>query len=148
MGVSKVAMGSRVIMDLTQDTVTPETLLQGVTAHNARGEKITGALQPVSRTTAININVDSGITVTYYTLEGQKIDLTAAVTTIYALGGIVTVTAGRIPDATGTFTNFGDTYVFLNDGGTLNYNNYSELVTADDNLFTTADELGFAVKRS
>ena len=33
-----------VLLDLTGDTVTPQTLLSGVTAHNAAGEKITGAV--------------------------------------------------------------------------------------------------------
>lgn len=31
------------LMDLTQDTVTPQTLLSGATAHNAAGEQIVGA---------------------------------------------------------------------------------------------------------
>lgn len=31
------------LMDLTQDTVTPQTLLSGATAHNAAGERIVGA---------------------------------------------------------------------------------------------------------
>ena len=31
------------LMDLTQDTVTPQTLLSGATAHNAAGEPIVGA---------------------------------------------------------------------------------------------------------
>lgn len=30
------------LMDLTQDTVTPQTLLAGATAHNAAGEQIVG----------------------------------------------------------------------------------------------------------
>ena len=36
-----------VLLDLTGDTVTPETLLSGVTAHNAAGERISGAVAPV-----------------------------------------------------------------------------------------------------
>lgn len=35
------------LMDLTQDTVTPQTLLSGATAHNAAGEQISGAVAPV-----------------------------------------------------------------------------------------------------
>ena len=35
-----------VLLDLTGDTVTPETLLSGATAHNAAGEKITGVIKP------------------------------------------------------------------------------------------------------
>lgn len=36
-----------VLLDLTGDTVTPETLLSGVTAHDAAGDRITGAVAPV-----------------------------------------------------------------------------------------------------
>lgn len=35
------------LMDLTQDTVTPQMLLSGATAHNAAGEQISGAVAPV-----------------------------------------------------------------------------------------------------
>lgn len=34
------------MLDLTSDTVSPETLLVGTTAHNAKGETITGTLVP------------------------------------------------------------------------------------------------------
>lgn len=36
-----------VLLDLTGDTVTPETLMAGVTAHNAAGEPIVGAVAVV-----------------------------------------------------------------------------------------------------
>ena len=42
MGKSKVIYGSNVLIDLTSDTVTPETLCAGVTAHNAAGEPVRG----------------------------------------------------------------------------------------------------------
>ena len=44
--VNKVVLGSDTVLDLTSDTVTPETLLLGTTAHNAKGEIITGTLVP------------------------------------------------------------------------------------------------------
>lgn len=34
-----------VLLDLTGDTVTPETLMAGVIAHNAAGERITGVIK-------------------------------------------------------------------------------------------------------
>ncbi|WP_417054047.1 hypothetical protein [Dysosmobacter sp.] len=43
MAVNKVEVNGETKLDLTQDTVTPETLLPGVTAHNAAGEEITGS---------------------------------------------------------------------------------------------------------
>lgn len=45
MGNSKIIYAGVVLMDLTGDTVTPDKLLEGVTAHNAKGELITGTLK-------------------------------------------------------------------------------------------------------
>lgn len=42
MGVSKVVYGENTLVDLTADTVTAETLVEGATAHNAAGNAITG----------------------------------------------------------------------------------------------------------
>ena len=42
------------MLDLTSDTVTPETLLVGTTAHNAKGEIITGTLVPCTVYSAEN----------------------------------------------------------------------------------------------
>lgn len=48
MAVNKVALNGEVKLDLTADTVTPETLLKGTTAHNAAGELITGVYEPMN----------------------------------------------------------------------------------------------------
>lgn len=40
--VNKLIYGGNVLLDLTGDTVTPQTLAQGATAHNAAGEQIVG----------------------------------------------------------------------------------------------------------
>lgn len=40
--INKVIYGDEVLIDLTGDTVTPAKLIEGFTAHNARGEVITG----------------------------------------------------------------------------------------------------------
>lgn len=45
MAVNKVEINGETKLDLTQDTVTPETLLSGATAHNAAGEPITGTAE-------------------------------------------------------------------------------------------------------
>ena len=42
MGVCKVIYGENVLVDLTEDTVTPADLAEGKTAHDASGELITG----------------------------------------------------------------------------------------------------------
>lgn len=44
MSVNKVIYNGNTLVDLTSDTVTPETLAEGVTAHNAAGDKVTGTM--------------------------------------------------------------------------------------------------------
>lgn len=43
MAKNKIIYGGQVLIDLTSDTVNPEDLLQGITAHDRTGEIITGA---------------------------------------------------------------------------------------------------------
>lgn len=45
MAVNKVVYGTTVLVDLTKDTVTPDKLLKGATAHDASGEQITGTME-------------------------------------------------------------------------------------------------------
>ena len=47
MGVNKVQYGSQVLLDISDATVTPDTLLTGESAYNAAGEKIAGSLDPM-----------------------------------------------------------------------------------------------------
>lgn len=44
MAVSKVIYAGQTVIDLTEDTVTAETLAEGVTAHGADGEPIVGTM--------------------------------------------------------------------------------------------------------
>lgn len=44
MAVSKVVYGGEALIDLTGDTVTADRLLAGVTAHDAAGNAVTGAV--------------------------------------------------------------------------------------------------------
>lgn len=44
MAVNRVEINGEPVLDLTQDTVTPQNLLQGERAHNAAGEQIDGAV--------------------------------------------------------------------------------------------------------
>lgn len=48
MAVNKVDLNGETVLDLTGDTVTPEALNKGVTAHNAAGEQIAGTQVPVA----------------------------------------------------------------------------------------------------
>lgn len=50
MAVNKVEVNGETKLDLTQDTVTPENLLSGATAHNAAGNQIVGKYQSVTLT--------------------------------------------------------------------------------------------------
>jgi hypothetical protein len=47
MAVNKVEYVGRVLIDLTQDTVTPDKLISGATAHNKTGAEIVGTLEDV-----------------------------------------------------------------------------------------------------
>lgn len=53
MGRSKINFGDETLIDLTGDSVTPESLLAGVTAHNAAGDPIEGTLVPGDMTAAV-----------------------------------------------------------------------------------------------
>ena len=55
MAVNKVEINGESVIDLTKDTVLPQTLLSGVTAHNAAGEPIVGAVAPVRYDVAQNL---------------------------------------------------------------------------------------------
>ena len=58
MAVNKVIYNKRVLIDLTDSTVTPETLAKGVIAYNARGERIVGTakIAPATYTAFIDSN--------------------------------------------------------------------------------------------
>lgn len=58
MAVNKVEINGETKLDLTQDTVTPENLLSGATAHNAAGERISGAVAPVRYDVAQDLTSD------------------------------------------------------------------------------------------
>ena len=45
MAINRVDYGGRTLIDLSSDTVTPDTLAEGVTAHSASGEQIVGTMR-------------------------------------------------------------------------------------------------------
>ena len=58
---NKVVYGTTVLVDLTADTVTKDTLKKGTTAHDASGEPITGTLTiPDQQTKTVDLNMPSG----------------------------------------------------------------------------------------
>ncbi len=50
MAYNKIIYGGKTLLDLTEDSVTPESLKKGYTAHQANGEKIVGTYMPNSGT--------------------------------------------------------------------------------------------------
>ena len=52
MAVNKVVYGGKPVIDISDSTVSPETLLQGVIAYNAKGERIIGTYKSSFATTA------------------------------------------------------------------------------------------------
>lgn len=57
MAYNKVIYGNTTIIDLTDSTVTADTLSKGVIARNAKGERITGTLEKPTVTDDGNGNV-------------------------------------------------------------------------------------------
>ena len=64
MAVNKVIYGHNVLVDLTEDTVTADKLLNGVTAHDSTGVKVHGTM---ANNGAVAASID-GLTVTEYTI--------------------------------------------------------------------------------
>lgn len=64
MAVNKVVYGTTVLVDLTKDTVTPDKLLKGATAHDASGEPITGTMEAGSGDSAAGVIDRSVVNIT------------------------------------------------------------------------------------
>lgn len=45
MAINKVILGDQTLIDLTADSVTPDKLSKGITAHNMKGESIVGTME-------------------------------------------------------------------------------------------------------
>lgn len=94
MAVNRVDINGATVIDLTGDSVTPETLLQGATAHDASGAAITGTM---ARGTELKIivSVASGATVT--ATKGSKVvsgtSVNGTCTLVVPEGGEWTVSA-------------------------------------------------------
>lgn len=76
MAVNKVALNGEVKLDLTADSVTPETLLKGATAHNAAGELITGVYEPMNIKQYTGTLLASGWAADSYGYQAQTITIT------------------------------------------------------------------------
>lgn len=73
MGVNKVVFGAVSVIDISDSTVTPDTLADGVVAYGSDGDQIVGTLQPgidTSDATAAAADILAGKTAY---VNGQKI---------------------------------------------------------------------------
>lgn len=71
MAVNKVEYAGKVLLDLTEDTVTEEHLLEGAVAHDKTGAKIVGALINLAEDTVAPENLLAGATA--HDSSGQRI---------------------------------------------------------------------------
>ena len=79
MAVNKVVYGTTVLVDLTEDTVTPQTLLLGNRAHGADGQVVNGTL--TGSQTGVLVKL-SDLDVTYVSATTARIDISGR-TAIY-----------------------------------------------------------------
>lgn len=76
MGRSKIVYAGDTLLDLTEDTVTPQTLLKGATAHNAAGELITGVYEPMTIKQYTGTLLSTGWAADSYGYQSQTITIT------------------------------------------------------------------------
>ena len=72
MGVNKVIYGGKTLIDLTGDTVTPDKLLGGFTAHNMSGEEIEGECTFDADTSDATIKASEALEGTIFYGRGVK----------------------------------------------------------------------------
>lgn len=91
MDVNKVEYEGRVLLDLTEDTVTEDQLLEDATAHDRSGQRIVGALINLAEDTVAPENLLAGATA--HDSSGQRI-----VGTMIQSSGIDTSDATALPE--------------------------------------------------
>lgn len=75
MAINKVVIDDETKIDLTADSVTPQTLLKGVTAHNAAGDLITGEYEPMTIKQYTGTLLASGWAADSYGYQAQTITI-------------------------------------------------------------------------
>lgn len=100
MAVNQVIYGGETLIDLTGDTVTPETLISGTTAHDASGNQITGTLSPAEGYRFVKVASDFNCVRAVTTIDIKSYDWYKSVTVndIYCVTkGVKATTAGTFP---------------------------------------------------
>lgn len=70
--ISKIVFDGEVLMDLTADTVTPDALAQGITAHDKRGVIITGTSTKDSDTSDATLSVAEALEGGIFYARGKR----------------------------------------------------------------------------
>lgn len=108
MGNSKIVYYGETLIDLTGDTVDAAKLLKGVTAHDKKGEKITGTLADVTQATpAITVDAAGKITASATQAAGVVAAGTKSATkqlTVQAGKTVIPSTSAQTAVAKGVFT--------------------------------------------
>lgn len=107
MAVNKVEINGETALDLTADTVTPESLLAGVTAHNAAGESIVGVSSGGGEQLIVTFTYDS--TTKTYSSDKTLSEIKAAYTNkvdIIAYGDDSQYHLARVTTSAATFVSW------------------------------------------
>lgn len=98
MAINKVIYGDKTLIDLTPDTVSPDKVIRGITAHDKAGEKITG-------TCDFDANTQDATAAVAEILEGK---------TAYVRGQKLTGTMPNRASAGGTISAVAEEYTIQN----------------------------------
>ena len=133
MAINKVEYGGNTLIDLTGDSVTPETLAAGATAHNAAGEEIVGeGMVFVAEKKIINYFDKTKLK------ENRSINSSGALTSVsgtYASTSII-----PFPEI-----NIGDTFVFVSKGRTIDKDvDGAKIVFYDENNAIIGTKIGIS----
>lgn len=128
MGVNQVIIntenGEETIMDISEDTVTPETLAEGATAHNAAGDPIVGLLPKVNiaqstGSSDVDVMSQKAVTDALTNLSNEKVDQ-ATLTLGYHTDGLIYIFAGDTPLGNGIeMTAGGDVVGFVDSANNI-----------------------------
>ena len=127
---NQIIVNGKTILDLRSDTITPETLQKGYTAHDKSGTKITGTLEAssvsVQDTKAVTITSNGTVSVTpdapYDALK--KVDVTVNVASGGGGGAGFSVT---FPATATAWNRVRNAVLLLSDGAVKSFSSYSDV---------------------
>lgn len=93
MAFNKIIFGTTVLVDLTGDTVAPDKLFKGVTAHDKSGKPIIGTYEPTAGIQLQSVAIKTSPTKTVYT-EGEVFSTSGMTLTATYSNGATRVVSG------------------------------------------------------